>query len=125
MDKVAKPQARRLVLLVWVLVAFFYFWLSYDYIRVSMNDDEFADYLQYVVRIAGDEYRPAKEVRALVLVKAEELGLPVRGDQITIMGGGQALNIDVGYAVDIHIPIFERGIYTKEFRHQVSYKPPR
>ncbi len=32
------PHIKRLVLLSWILVAVFYFYLSYDYIRVSMND---------------------------------------------------------------------------------------
>ena len=70
----ASANAKRIVLLLWVLVAFFYFYLSYDYIRVTMNDKAFVDYLQYVVQIAGNEHRPAKEIRALILVKAEQLG---------------------------------------------------
>ena len=34
------PNLKRLVLLVWVLAAIFYFYLSYDYIRVTMGDRE-------------------------------------------------------------------------------------
>lgn len=115
-------SAKRIVLLLWMLVAFFYFYLSYDYIRVTMNDKQFVDYLQYVVQIAGNEHRPAKEVRALVLVKAEELSLPVRGDEITILGGGDSLNIAVTYDVDIEIPLIQRQIYTKTFEHKVTYQ---
>src|SRR5437870_8883106 len=95
----ATPGVKRLVLLVWLLVAFFYFYLSYDYIRANMNDKQFADYLQYVVQIAGTDNRPSKEVRALVLIKAQELGLPIRGEQIRIVGGGQSLDVSVGYDV--------------------------
>ena len=94
----ASANSKRLFFLTWLLVAFFYFYLSYDYIRVTMNDRQFADYLQYVVQIAGDEQRPAKEVRALILVKADELSLPVRGEQITILGGGETLNVKIGRA---------------------------
>lgn len=122
MDKKPSLHARRLVLLFWILVAFFYFYLSYDYIRVSMNDDAFAEYLRYVVQIAGDEHRPSKEVRALLLVKAEELGIPVSGDEITILGGGETLNVALSYAVDIEIPVFQSGIYTKRFEHKVVYE---
>jgi len=114
---------KRLVLLVWILVAFFYFYLSYDYIRANMNDRQFADYLQYVVQIAGLENRPAKEIRALILVKAEELSLPVRGEQITILGGGNTLNVSVNYDVDIDIPLLQRQIYTKKFEHMAKYQP--
>jgi|GEM_PF-1155109 len=118
----ARLRARRLVLLVWILVAFFYFNLSYDYIRVSMNDMKFAEYLQYVVQIAAVEQRPAREVRALLLVKAEELELPIRGEQIQIRGSGSKLNVAVGYEVDIEIPIFARGVYRKQFHHNAYYK---
>ena len=115
-------HAKRIVLLLWVLVAFFYFYLSYDYIRASMNDKQFDDYLQYIVHIAGDERRSPKEVRALILIKAEELSLPVRGEQITILGGGESLNIALAYDVDIEIPLLQRQIYTKKFEHKVKYQ---
>jgi hypothetical protein len=118
------PNRKRLVLLVWLLVAIFYFYLSWDYIRASMNDTAFGDYLQYVVQIAGPENRPVKEIRALILVKAEELSLPIRGEQITILGGGDSLNVRVSYDVNIEIPLIQRQIYTKRFEHFVKYRPP-
>lgn len=121
----ANSQAKRLVLLVWLLVGFFYFYLSWGYIRVTMDDQQFADYLQYVVNVAGSENRPAKEIRALVLVRAEQLSLPVRGDQINILGGGRTLNIRVNYHVDIDVPVLQRTIYTKEFNHYVQYRMGR
>jgi hypothetical protein len=114
-------NTKRLVLLVWLLVAIFYFYLSYDYIRVSMNDREFADYVRYVVQIAGTEQRPAKEVRALLLVKAEELSLPVRGDQIQIEGRGDTLSVVVNYDIDIEVPLLRREVYSKNYEHQVQY----
>jgi hypothetical protein len=118
------PNALRLVFLFWVLVAFFYFYLSYDFVKTSMNDSDFSDYLTYVVRIAGNEHRPAREIRALLLVRAEELGLPIRGDQITILGAGQSLKVAVNYEVDIEVPVFERGLYRKSFQHNAAYSSP-
>ena len=120
----AKPGVKRLVFLVWLLVAFFYFYLSWDYIRANMNDKAFGDYLQYVVQISAPEYRPTKEIRALILVKADELSIPIRGEQITILGGGDSLNVSVGYDVNIEIPLIQRQIYTKRFEHFVKYHPP-
>ena len=118
------PNTKRLVLLVWLLVAIFYFYLSWDYIRASMNDKAFGDYLQYVVQIAAPQNRPVKEIRALILVKAEELSLPIRGEQITILGGGDSLNVRVNYDVNIEVPLIQRELYTKKFEHFVKYKPP-
>ena len=40
-------NAKRLVLLLWLLVAFFYFYLSYNYIIVTMNDRQFNEYLEH------------------------------------------------------------------------------
>ena len=118
----SRAPSKRVVLLLWIVVAFFYFYLSYDYIRATSNDRLFADYLQYVVQIAGSENRPAKEIRALILVKADELSLPVRGDQIMIRGGGDSLNVALNYQMDIHVPLSERTIYSKEFEHKVRFK---
>jgi hypothetical protein len=118
----SKSHAKRLVFLFWILVAIFYFYLSYDYIRISSGDSNFQDYLEHVVQLAGNDNRPSKEVRALILVKADELGIPVQGDQITILGGGHTLNIAVSYDVEIDVPIFRKGFYTKHFDHKVNYK---
>ena len=122
MATAAGVNAKRVVLLLWVLVAFFYFYLSYDYIRVTMNDRQFEDYLQYVVQIAGNEQRPPKEIRELLLVKAEELSLPVSGNGITVIGGGNSLNVGVNYDVNIDIPVIQRQIYTKHFVHNARYQ---
>ena len=115
-------NTRRLVLLTWLLVGFFYFYLSWGYIRVTMDDQQFAEYLQYVVNVAGSEERPAKEIRALILVKAEQLDLPVRGDQITIRGVGRTLNVRVNYTVDIDVPVLQSTVYTKQINHFVQYQ---
>src|SRR5262245_45731702 len=104
MGESPKPQLRRLVLLVWILVALFYFYLSYDYIRASVRDKSLTEYLDHVVQLAGSERRPPKEVRALILVKAEELGIPLSSEQIDIAGAGQTLAVSVDYQTDIEIP---------------------
>lgn len=123
-DEDQKKSVKRLVLLVWILVAFFYFYLSIDYIRVEMNDDKLADYVRYVVQLGGSENRNAREMRALLLVKADELGIPLKGSEIKIQGSGQNLKIGLEYDMDIDIPIFKRGFYTKHYEHSLSYRQP-
>ena|SRR2546426_87792 len=119
----AGPNTKRLVLLSWILVAVFYFYLSYDYIRASMNDRKFTDYVQFVVQTAGNENRSAREIRTLILLKAQELSLPVRADQIGIRGSGRNLNVIIDYDVDIEVPLIQTQIYTKKFEHQVKWEP--
>jgi hypothetical protein len=118
-------QAKRLVLLLWILVAFFYFYLAYDYIRVTSNDRQFNDYLQHVVQLAGNEGRSSKEIRDLLVVKAEELALPITREQIQVRNSGGTLDITVNYAADIEIPLLRREVYTKRFEHTVRYQGPR
>jgi hypothetical protein len=125
MAKGRNSNLKRLVLLLWLLVAFFYFYLSYDYIRVNMNDRAFAEYLQRVVQIGGNERRTARDLRDLLLVRAEELSLPIRRDQIIVRGVGDTLDIAVDYSVDIEIPLLRREIYSKRFEHQAKYRGPQ
>ena len=125
MPEAPKTQTRRLVLLVWILVAIFYFYLSYDYIRVSNNDRVFADYLSYAVQLAGSEGRPSKELRELILVKADELGIPLSGESIQVLGGGPSLTVSLEYQGAIEIPFFERVVYRKKFTHDVKYHVAR
>jgi len=122
---VDNPGTKRLVFLLWIMVAFFYFYLSYDYIRVMKHDQQFADYLHHVVQIAGTEERPPKEIRALLLVRAEQLSLPIRGEQIAVAGGGQSLSVSVKYDVDIEIPLVQREIYTRRFEHKARFQGPQ
>ncbi len=102
-------QKKRVALLLWLLVAFFYFYLSYDY---------------DIVQIAGNEHKPAKEVRTLLLVKAEELSLPIHEEQITILGSGDNLKVTVSYEVDIEFPLLETEVYAKKIEHAAKYQTP-
>lgn len=125
MNTPAPPVSKaRLAVVAWLLVAILYFFLSYDYIRVTMSDDEFEEYLEYVVTVAAQQRRPAKEIRQLLLVKAEQLELPVRGEEIIVRGSGDSLSVSVIYDVDIQIPVLERGLYKKLFQHKKDYKRP-
>ena len=124
-DSSAAVNRKRLVLLFWMLVAVFYFYLSFDYIRIAMNNDKLGDYVSYVVQLAGNERRTPREIRALLIVKADELGVPLTSDQIKIQGSGQTLKIAVNYDVDIQVPILRSGVYQKHYEHQVSYRVPR
>jgi len=78
MGQPPRLRQRRLVLLLWGLLAIFYFYLSYDYIRVSMNDKSFGEYVDHAVQLAADQHRTSNEVRSMILVKAEELGFSAR-----------------------------------------------
>jgi hypothetical protein len=121
----SKKNAKRVVLVVWGLVAIYYFYVSSDYIRTEMNDDRMAAYIHYVVQLAGTEARTPKEVRALLLAKADELQIPLTAEQIKVLGVGQKLKVSVEYDVNINFPVFRYGFYSKHYEHDVAYRQPR
>lgn len=62
---------------------------------------------QYVVKITQDVANQAKSdevIRGLVLEKTQELGLPVKADNVHIVHSQQKLHIDVGYFVRVSFP---------------------
>lgn len=118
-------SAKRVVFLSWVLVALFYFYLGYDYIRVDVNDSRLGEYVRRVVQLAGTENRSNREIRTLLLARAEELGVPLNGDQISIYGTGDTLKVSLKYDVDIDIPVLRQGIYTKHYEHSAVFQTPR
>jgi hypothetical protein len=115
-------NAKRLVVLFWVVVAFYYFAVSYDYISKELNNDRLADYAQKIVQLAGNETRTPKEVRALLMVKAEELQIPLEASQIQVLGSGQSLRVTFEYDVALTVPIFNRAFYSRHYEHKLSYK---
>ena len=116
-----KSGRARLVFLLWLLVAIFYFYLAADYVQASMNDDEFGDYLVFAVDLAGSEGRTSRELRELVMAKARELELPIDEDTLEVSGHAQSLEVRVTYAIEIDIPLLSDSGYQKTFEHAVAY----
>ena len=54
MKSAPNVHAKRLVLFVWVLVLIFYFYISYDYLRVQRTDDKFAEAMQHIAQVGAD-----------------------------------------------------------------------
>jgi hypothetical protein len=116
-----KPRRARLVFLMWLLVAIFYAYLASDYVQVVMRDDEFAQYLQVSVQLVGAQDRTSRELRQLVMAKARELEIPIDPERVQISGERQTLRLNVGYEVDIAIPLISEAGYQKDFEHEVSF----
>jgi|ERR1051326_3606070 hypothetical protein len=105
-------------LFLWLLVGFFFASLIGQWITIDMRDKAFAQYIDHVIQVAANQQRPAKEARALILIKAEDLSLPVRGDGVQINGNGQTLRATVNYKADIMMPIVNQPVYRISLRHE-------
>ena len=121
-EKINKWKTRYLVLFLWLALGFFYTGLAYNYIVVSDKDKKLNEYLNYVVEVCGDDHRPTKEIRSLVLIRADQLKVKLKPDEVSILGSGQNLKIGVSYVADIEIPLSERTLYSKVFHHETSYR---
>ena len=118
-------RQKRVFLAVWLAVGVFYFFIANSWITAGMNDKSFTEYMGHVVDLAATEHRPAREVRSLLLVRAESLDIPLDGQQIRIIGEGQSLRAIVEYETDVKIALWDRPVYRMKFSHDVSHKDPR
>src|SRR5437899_13032157 len=74
----ASHAQRYVAMLLWMFLGFLYVFLIGEWLTVSNRDKLFTEYIDHVIQVAANEQRPAKEVRALILIKAGDLSLPVR-----------------------------------------------
>jgi len=111
-----------LAMFAWVFLGFMYVSLISQWLTVSRRDQMFTSYTDSVIQVAANEQRPAKEVRALLLIKAEDLSLPVLGNGVQITGKGQTLRAAVHYTADISMPIVNQPVYRMRFDHDLTLR---
>ena len=107
----------------WVFLGFLYFAVVSQWITINNRDKQLTEYIDQVLHNAASEQRSAKEVRALILLKAGDLSLPVQGDEIQVLGGGQTLQASLHYKADINLPIVNQPVYRMTFEHNRGLGP--
>ena len=117
------PTRRYITLCLWLVVVLMFFSLAKQWIVLTSSDKEFTEYVESLLRRAAMDRRPAKEIRTLLLVKAEQLSIPVSEERIDITGHGQMLGTVIAYDREIKIPMLGGPLYRREFRHTLSNKP--
>ena len=110
-------RQRYVALFLWTFIALLYVSLIAQWLTVSRRDKLFREYIDHVVQVAANEQLPAKEVRAMLLIKAGDLLLPIHGDEIQVTGKGETLRVAVRYKADISMPIVNQAVYQMRFDH--------
>jgi len=118
-------KAQRYTFVILCLLGVFYLSFAKQWVQLSMRDKTFNEYTARMVQVAAAEYRPSTDVRALLLVKADELSLPLAYDQIEIAGIGQTLKVGIHYEDDITLPLLRQRIYRMKFEHDFSSGMPQ
>src|ERR1051325_7694984 len=103
--------------LLWMFLGFVFVSLFSQWFTNNSRDAVLTQYIDHVIQNAANEHHSAKEVRALILIKAGDLLLPVQGDGIQINGNGQTLRAAVKYEADIRMPIVNQSVYRIRFQH--------
>jgi len=119
----ASHAQRYVAMFLWMSLGFLYVFMISQWLTVNNRDKLFTEYIDHVIQVAANEQRPAKEVRALILIKAGDLFLPVQEDEIQITGKGLALRAAVHYKVDISLPIVNQPVYRMRFDHDLALRP--
>jgi hypothetical protein len=104
----------------WVLIAVVYFSMFGQWVSFTMNDRAFAEYVEDVSRLAATEHRPAKDVRDLLRIRAEQLDLPITESQIEVIGQGEKIKGTVQYDAEITVPFLNQKVYELSFKHDVA-----
>jgi len=122
-DSLSHTSSKRYVSLsVWLLVAGVFVSLAWQWIAVNSSDKELTEYVEGLLRRSAIDRRPVKDIRTLVLQKAEQLSISVQDEEINVTGQGESLQTTIGYNADIKIPVLNRALYRMQFNHNVRVK---
>ena len=106
----------------WIFLSFIYVCLVSQWLTISRRDKLFTEYVDHAIEVAASEHYPVKEVRAQLLMKAEDLSLPIQADEIHVSGLGNTLRATVHYRADISMPLVNQRAYRLSFQHDLSAK---
>ena len=124
--KPARSAASRYIALcVWLFVAGLFFSLAKQWIEFSSSDKQLTEYAQGILQRAALDNRSATDLQSLLLLRAEELSIPVQRQQIQVTRQGESARAVIGYDAEIKVPLVQRVAYRMEFRHNLSNHPPR
>jgi len=101
MPSVPKWRVIAAVLILVVLAA-----LASQLIPIYLNNMRLQQYVEETARDPGSTSIPDVVLRAMVLNKASQMGLPVRMDNVRVVRSADALRIDVRYVVRVDLPFY-------------------
>jgi hypothetical protein len=116
---------RYMTLSLWILVAATFFSLAKQWIAYTSADRQLTEYIESVLRRAAIDRRPTNDIRALVMVKAEELSIPLQPERLRVTRQGETVGTVLAYDAEIRVPVVNRTLYRMQFNHSLSDFFPR
>jgi hypothetical protein len=115
---------RYLILCMWFMAGTVYVHMVFQWISIKSTDKQFAESMHHAVQLAATENLATKELRALLLVRAEAFSIPIHGEEIMITGSGTSLRAALHYDAHISLPFLNKAVYRMSFDHDVRFRPP-
>jgi len=112
-------------LVFWVAIGAIYLSMMAQWISLDMGNQELVEYTKHVIRLGATQDRSVKEIRQLMLNRAEMLSLPLDETGIRITGSGDKIRASLNYEADVIFPILHRPVYRVKFSRDIAYTPPR
>ena len=106
------PRGTAYVLLFAVLV-----YAGFQYLPIYLHAFEFNDFVRQEVKFAGGSRRSIETITKNILLKAEELGLPVEDDNTKVTREGSFFTLDLSYRVPVDLRIYQHEL---EFESSLS-----
>ena len=86
-------------------------WLRFCCFRPYFENWKFQQYLNDLSADAGTSTKSPEVVRANVVDKAGQLGLPVHSDDVRVTRDGQALRVEVLYLVRVNLGLYSVDLH--------------
>jgi hypothetical protein len=114
------PGERFIAWFMWGFIGFVCLCLLSQWLTFSRRDEIFTAYADHVVQLGVKQRTSAQDVRASLLVKADDLSMPIRPEEIYVTGSGPTLKATVRYYADLSVPVINQPVYRVRFNHDLS-----
>ena len=114
-----RTAERYVALCLWVIVAVMFFSLASQWVLRSSYDRQFTEDVQGVLQRSATENRSPKDVRSLILIKADQLSIPLQFERVNVQREGDNLRAVIDYDAEIRIPVIGNVVYRMQFNHDL------
>lgn len=109
----------------WLLVVLLFGSIMRQWVSISSSDRQFTEYAEGLLQQAVIDHRTTRDIRTLLLLKAEELSIPLLPERISISVDTGRMRTIMSYDTQIRIPFIDRVLYRMQFHHNINTTDPR
>jgi hypothetical protein len=109
-----------IAMLMWGFFGFICLCLVSEWVTLNRRDQVFTAYAEGVIQTGMQQGSSAKDIRALLLLKANDLLMTIRPEELRVTGSGQTLKATVRYYADLSMPLVNQPVYRVRFNHDLA-----